>query len=373
MVIGESTRAKLPPTAVVEALGELTVKGRSGPVVAYRLLGLGAEPTPTGSVSNYRFAPVAGRSADRRAGRGTVAGHDRTRRPAPAACDRPVRRAVPARRLRRRAPRAPRPGWWPGPARVLGDPESAEDAVQEAFLRAWAACASFDPAAGPTLLAWLSTITRNVVVDLVRARAARPQLPRTEPDPATTARARRHPHRHRAAAHAAARRAGHGQRRAPRRRAAHGAARPQLPRRGRRAASCRSAPCAAAPSTPCAACAGPSNGPISRPDRLSARTAGWNTPAHNPCEESMKWYAPILTLVVVAALGAVLFVVNSLAAPRRRPSRRPPRRPAAPRPTPAVAGPRRRRPRRRHRRPRWWPRRSSPGGPRATRSRWRSR
>jgi RNA polymerase sigma-70 factor, ECF subfamily len=65
---------------------------------------------------------------------------------------------------------------------VLGDPESAEDAVQEAFLRAWAACGSFDPTAGPTLLAWLATITRNVVVDLVRARAARPQLPRTEPE-----------------------------------------------------------------------------------------------------------------------------------------------------------------------------------------------
>jgi RNA polymerase sigma-70 factor (ECF subfamily) len=74
---------------------------------------------------------------------------------------------------------------------VLGDPESAEDAVQEAFLRAWKACATFDPAAGPTLLAWLTTITRNVVVDVVRARAARPQLPRSEPTtvaepPATT-------------------------------------------------------------------------------------------------------------------------------------------------------------------------------------------
>ncbi len=63
---------------------------------------------------------------------------------------------------------------------VLGDRESAEDAVQEAFLRAWSACGSFDPTAAPTLLAWLATITRNVVVDLVRARAVRPQLPRTE-------------------------------------------------------------------------------------------------------------------------------------------------------------------------------------------------
>jgi RNA polymerase sigma-70 factor (ECF subfamily) len=64
---------------------------------------------------------------------------------------------------------------------VLGDPESAEDAVQEAFLRAWTACAAFDPDAGPPLLAWLATITRNVVVDQVRARAARPQLPRIDP------------------------------------------------------------------------------------------------------------------------------------------------------------------------------------------------
>jgi class 3 adenylate cyclase len=41
VVIGEATRSRLPATAVVEAMGELTVKGRSGPVVAYRLLGLG--------------------------------------------------------------------------------------------------------------------------------------------------------------------------------------------------------------------------------------------------------------------------------------------------------------------------------------------
>ena len=41
VVIGESTRALLPPGAQVEAMGELTVKGRRGSVVAYRLLGLG--------------------------------------------------------------------------------------------------------------------------------------------------------------------------------------------------------------------------------------------------------------------------------------------------------------------------------------------
>jgi hypothetical protein len=35
----------------------------------------------------------------------------------------------------------------------------------------------------------------------------------------------------------------------------------------------------------------------------------------NLCEETMKSYAPVLTLVVVAALAAVLFVANSLSAP----------------------------------------------------------
>jgi RNA polymerase sigma-70 factor, ECF subfamily len=109
------------------------------------------------------------------------------RRPAPAPCDRPCAGlcrpdgfAAAHREYRRRLVARARS--------VLGGPESAEDAVQEAFLRAWAACSAFDPTAGPTLLAWLSTITRNVVVDLVRARAARPQLPRTEPDPGDAAR-----------------------------------------------------------------------------------------------------------------------------------------------------------------------------------------
>jgi class 3 adenylate cyclase len=41
VVIGESTRARLPSEAQVEAMGELAVKGRRSPVLAYRLLGLG--------------------------------------------------------------------------------------------------------------------------------------------------------------------------------------------------------------------------------------------------------------------------------------------------------------------------------------------
>jgi len=47
--------------------------------------------------------------------------------------------------------------------------------VQEALLRGWRACASFDPAGGP-LLNWLLVITRNVAVDLVKARLRRPAV-----------------------------------------------------------------------------------------------------------------------------------------------------------------------------------------------------
>jgi hypothetical protein len=38
--------------------------------------------------------------------------------------------------------------------RIVVDPDLAEDVVQEAFLRAWRACSSFDPAGGP-LVNWL--------------------------------------------------------------------------------------------------------------------------------------------------------------------------------------------------------------------------
>jgi RNA polymerase sigma-70 factor, ECF subfamily len=57
---------------------------------------------------------------------------------------------------------------------LLHDPALAEDAVQEAFLRAWVACSTFDPDGEPSLLAWLAAITRNVAIDMCRARAVRP-------------------------------------------------------------------------------------------------------------------------------------------------------------------------------------------------------
>ncbi|MGW4120694.1 sigma-70 family RNA polymerase sigma factor [Nocardia sp. NPDC004711] len=55
----------------------------------------------------------------------------------------------------------------------LGDPGLAEHAVQETLLRAWRACASYDPDRG-SVRTWLLTIERNVLTDTARFRAARP-------------------------------------------------------------------------------------------------------------------------------------------------------------------------------------------------------
>ncbi len=59
--------------------------------------------------------------------------------------------------------------------RSLTDPGLAEEAVQETFLRAWRAGERFDPEIG-SLRTWLFAILRNVVIDLGRARAARPSV-----------------------------------------------------------------------------------------------------------------------------------------------------------------------------------------------------
>ena len=57
--------------------------------------------------------------------------------------------------------------------RSLRDPGLAEEAVQETFLRAWRAGDRYDPELG-SLRTWLFAILRSVVIDLGRARAARP-------------------------------------------------------------------------------------------------------------------------------------------------------------------------------------------------------
>ena len=59
--------------------------------------------------------------------------------------------------------------------RIVVDPDLAEDVVQEAFLRAWRACGSFDPEAGP-MVNWLLVITANTAIDMVKARVRRPPV-----------------------------------------------------------------------------------------------------------------------------------------------------------------------------------------------------
>jgi RNA polymerase sigma-70 factor (ECF subfamily) len=59
--------------------------------------------------------------------------------------------------------------------RSLGDRGLAEEAVQETFVRAWQAADRFDDGLG-SLRTWLFAIIRNVVIDLSRARAARPSV-----------------------------------------------------------------------------------------------------------------------------------------------------------------------------------------------------
>ena len=70
--------------------------------------------------------------------------------------------------------------------RSLGDPGLAEEAVQEVFLRAWRASASYDPARA-SQRTWLFAILRNVVIDLARARRVRPPLAASDGAPPSAA------------------------------------------------------------------------------------------------------------------------------------------------------------------------------------------
>lgn len=56
---------------------------------------------------------------------------------------------------------------------ITRDRGLAEDVSQEAFLRAWRAAGTYDQRRA-SVLTWLLTITRNVAIDVVRARRATP-------------------------------------------------------------------------------------------------------------------------------------------------------------------------------------------------------
>lgn len=67
--------------------------------------------------------------------------------------------------------------------RVLDDAAEAEEVVQEAFLAAWRAGQTYDPARG-SARTWLLTLVRNRAIDVIRARQRRPVRPLDEaPDP----------------------------------------------------------------------------------------------------------------------------------------------------------------------------------------------
>jgi RNA polymerase sigma factor (sigma-70 family) len=59
---------------------------------------------------------------------------------------------------------------------VTSDPVSAEDVAQQAFEQAWRHASVYDSRRG-SVRAWLTTITHNLAIDVVRARSAVPVDP----------------------------------------------------------------------------------------------------------------------------------------------------------------------------------------------------
>ncbi len=58
--------------------------------------------------------------------------------------------------------------------RIVGDPQLAEELLQEVFFRAWQQGAAFKATRG-TFITWLLSITHNMAIDEVRKRRRRPQ------------------------------------------------------------------------------------------------------------------------------------------------------------------------------------------------------
>ncbi|MGH3264983.1 MAG: RNA polymerase sigma factor [Trebonia sp.] len=63
---------------------------------------------------------------------------------------------------------------------VAGEVSTAEDVAQQAFEQAWRHASVYDPRRG-SVRAWLSTITHNLAVDVMRARSAMPVDPEDLP------------------------------------------------------------------------------------------------------------------------------------------------------------------------------------------------
>jgi len=58
--------------------------------------------------------------------------------------------------------------------RLVGDPQLAEEVVQEAFFRAWRQGGDYSSSRG-TFITWLLSITHNLAIDELRKRKRRPQ------------------------------------------------------------------------------------------------------------------------------------------------------------------------------------------------------
>jgi RNA polymerase sigma-70 factor (ECF subfamily) len=63
---------------------------------------------------------------------------------------------------------------------VTGDPATAEDVAQQAFEQAWRHASLYDSRRG-SVRTWLTTITHNLAIDVVRARSALPMDPNDLP------------------------------------------------------------------------------------------------------------------------------------------------------------------------------------------------
>lgn len=60
--------------------------------------------------------------------------------------------------------------------RICGEPQAAEEVLQDVFLTVWRSADRWDPARG-SVQAWLVTITRHRAIDHLRKKNAEPPLP----------------------------------------------------------------------------------------------------------------------------------------------------------------------------------------------------